>query len=164
MDGMIGILAILLGLLFAGLGIYRILIMVEAVKRLRIETEARYNQGQADLIHLENQAETLRKRIEERKADLKNLQERLKQANSIVSLQTREKRRAFWITASPRADSGTEHRATIFCSRLAGDWKTGREHVLWAKDEDQARRAFETRFPASSGYEIKDVRKAPWPL
>jgi len=160
MDALVGIAAILIGLIFGGFGAYRMLTIAETVKRLKVDSEALYNQAHAEVLQLEAQAETIQKKVDERKATEKELSERHKEGLSLLSPQTREKRAGIWIASNRRAKGDVEFHATVFCARLGGDWNKGRDYVLWAKDEDHARRAFDGKFPPSSGYEIESLKRS----
>lgn len=164
MESLIGIAAILTGLIFAGFGAYRLLNVADAIKRLKIESEALCNQAHAEVLQLEARLAALTQTVEELKAAERELTERHKDAMTTLSPEAREKRPAIWIASNRRSKGDIEYRATVSCPRLGGEWSKGRQYVIWARDEDYARRAFEGKFPPLGGFEIGDIRRSREPL
>jgi hypothetical protein len=164
MDVFIGLGMILFGLAAAGFGVHRLMNTSEAIRKMRNDSEAMANQAAAEVLQLENALDSMTRRLEDRKANANDLTEKLKDVGDLLSPEEREKRRPIYIANDRRNKGDPEFRAKISSQRLTGDWRTGREYVVWAKDEEFARRAFETKFPPAGSFVIEDVRKSRDPL
>jgi hypothetical protein len=164
MDVIIGLGTILFGLAAAAFGVHRLMNTSEAIRAMRHDSEAMATQASAEVLQLENALDAMTRRLEDRKANAKELAEKLSDVGDLLSPEAREKRPPIYIANDRRNKGDPEFRARIFNQRLTGDWRMGREYVVWAKDEEFARRAFETKFPPAGGYSIEDVRRSRDPL
>ena len=164
MDVIIGLGMILFGLAAAGFGVHRLMHTSEAIRAMRNDSEAMAGQASAEVLQLENALDAISRRLEDRKASAKELAEKLADVGDLLSPEAREKRPPIYIANDRRNKGDPEFRAKVSNQRLAGDWRMGREYVVWAKDEEVARRAFETKFPPAGSFVIEDVRRARDPL
>lgn len=164
MDAVIGIVAILMGLAVTGFGAYRLLHTSDAIRRFRFDSEAAFNQANAEILQLQNMIEAIGQKVDDRRATEKDLLEKSKEMSTLLMPEAREKRPAIYVANDRRGKGDVEYRATILSTRLGGEWERGREYVLWAKDDDHARRGFEGKFPPGSGYVVEDLRKSAKPL
>jgi len=163
-DSLTGILVIFLGLCSAGFGVFRLMNTSDSIRRLKVDSEALATQANAEVIQLENAVEAMSKRVDDRKKSLKDLIEKSEEVLSLLSPEDREKRRPVYIANDRRLKGDIEFRAKVTCPRMSGGWQLGREYVLWAKDEENARRSYESKFPPSASFVVGELRRAADPL